>query len=582
MSSTLTSKRSRSKPEIRHAPIHRLNRTPRRKDTPVALDMFSGCGGSSQGIEAAGFEVWFAANHWEYAVEIHEDNHPKAEHFIADLLDETRKDYYRASDLPRADLLWASPSCVNHSKANAKRALETDTPVTEFDDPEYLANVTKSEMDRATAVCVAQYARKHHPLAIVVENVPQFAQWGVQRGKAKRGDGSTYQWWIKEFEKMGYDHRALFLNAMFFPPCPQSRDRMFVVFVDKRVPFPDLDHRPIARCDFHGDVQAVQTFKRPTEAWCGLKEWGCYGQQYTYNCPSCGVEVKPQTTPAYTAIDWSNLGERIGDKALKESTLDRIRRGMVKFKDWPAFVVPAKAGDRGRENHVGSPFGAQTTQQEKMLVAKGGLVVSAGNTFEHPGSTCRTRDLNDPVWTQHTTAAYGFFHAPWISELRGGGSIAAGHHPVTGKAPMVTANGNHHMLVGPPPVIFAKQNGGPADTAWHRTSDPFGAVTGVDTTCLVGHPFVSEYMSAPCSVSGQVATQPGSEVKALVTPPLGDVELEDLWYRMLGAGEIKGVMSFRPDYKMKGTARNQVKALGNAVVPSQSEWICSRLRPIFA
>lgn len=566
----------------RPAPIHRLNRAPRRRsDTPIALDMFSGCGGSSQGVEAAGFEVWFAANHWEYAVELHEDNHPKAEHFIADLVDTNRKDYYRASDLPRADLLWASPSCTNHSRANSERAYATDEPVTEFDDPDYDERVTKSEQSRATAVCVLQYARKHRPLAIVVENVPEFAQWGVQRGKAKRGDGSTYRWWLSEFDKLGYNHRALFLNAMFFPPCPQSRDRMFVVFVDKSIPMPDFDHRPVARCDFCGDVEAVQTFKRPTEAWCGLKEWGCYGRQYIYSCPHCAREVKPITTPAYTAIDWSNLGERIGDKALKASTLARIERGLEKFKDWPAFAVPAKA-NRGVEHHVGSPFTTQTTQQEKMLV-RGGMVVAAGNTYVHNAkSTCRTRDLNDPMWTQHTTAAYGFFHTtPWVTEVRGGGSVVSGHHAVTDKLPVVTANGNHHLLVCPP-VLFAKQNGGPNDTAWHRVDEPFNGFTSVDSTCIVGHPFVYEYQSAARSVSGPMATQTTKDVKALIVPPLGDVELEDLYYRMLQPHEIKLGMAFRPDYKMKGTARNQVKALGNAVVPTQSEWICSRLRPIFA
>ena len=115
--------------------------------------------------------------------------------------------------------------------------------------------------------------------------------------------------------------------------------------------------------------------------------------------------------------------------------------------------------------------------------------------------------------------------------VRGGGSIVAGHHPVSGKLPVVTANGNHHLLVTPPPMIFAKQNGGPEDTAWHSVAEPFNGFTSVDSTCVVGHPFIYEYQSAACSVSGTMATQTSKDVKALITPPtLGELDINDLLY----------------------------------------------------
>ena len=67
-------------------------------------------------------------------------------------------------------------------------------------------------------------------------------------GKRKVGDGSTYRWWLKQFELLGYNHKVLYLNSMFFG-VGQSRDRGYWVFWDKKLPTPDLEHRPESWCD---------------------------------------------------------------------------------------------------------------------------------------------------------------------------------------------------------------------------------------------------------------------------------------------------------------------------------------------
>lgn len=565
---------------------HRLARSPRSrsKDSITGIDLFSGCGGSSDGMEAAGVDVWYAANHWEYAVELHELNHPKAEHFIADLLNEERPDYYHPEMLPKADVLWASPSCTNNTKANAMRIYEKNLSLfNDVDDPDYEERVTTSERSRATAVSVLQYARKHHPKIIVVENVVEFAQWGCQvQSGTKRGDGSTFRWWLGEFGKLGYEYKVKFLNSMFFPPCPQSRDRMYVVMWAQGVAAPDLDHRPEAWCDRDGVIQARQVFKQRTPSW-PLAEWGKYEEQYVYRCPSCGDRVYPVAWPALTAIDWSDLGQRIGDrdKPLKDSTMARIQRGIDKFHEWPPFLMPAKAVF-GVDRSVCDPMATQTTQQALMMV-HAMQVVSAGNTFERDGSSCRTRGMHEPMWTQHTTPAYGMVTAPpkdlsgmpWLDNWQGAArslieplpTQAGGETmglvtpwvftnrgtgpdhpvqltPVTEPIAGITSGGNHHWLVSPP--VFAKQNGGPADTAWHTVLERLNALCSVDTTCL---------LSPPDS-----------------TP----IDAEDCFYRMLMPHEIKNGMGIRPSFEMRGSNRNQVKALGNAVTPPVACWIMER------
>ncbi|MGO4753464.1 DNA cytosine methyltransferase, partial [Streptomyces sp. 2MCAF27] len=105
-----------------HRPAVRRRRF--RHDEYVAVDLFSGFGGLTKGIEDAGFATIMAANHNEYKVQVHERNHPDAEHWIADLVDPEAADYHSARDLPAADLLAAGVSCVNHSLANTIKAYE--------------------------------------------------------------------------------------------------------------------------------------------------------------------------------------------------------------------------------------------------------------------------------------------------------------------------------------------------------------------------------------------------------------------------------------------------------------------------
>ncbi|MEU4804378.1 DNA cytosine methyltransferase [Actinosynnema sp. NPDC023587] len=405
-----------------HRPATRRRRF--RHDDLVAVDLFSGFGGLTRGIEDAGFTTIMAANHNAYKVEVHEANHPGAEHWIADLVDPESSDYHSARDLPAADLLAAGVSCVNHSQANTVKAYEQGLTLFGLDDPEFEARVTRSERDRATANCVLHYAAQHHPRLVLVECTTELASWGPAiPGRPTVGDGSTYRWWLKQFENLGYRHRVLYLNSMFFG-VPQSRDRLYIAFWDAALPTPDLEHRPESWCD------RCQTVVEGRWSWkTGVPATGSvrYGKQYNYRCPRCRGEVFPPASPSLHALDLTNLGPRIGDKPLKSftdpatggtvrlplapATMARAERCRQRFADFPAILLPAKAV-RGSERHPWQPMSTQTSQQETALLSTGALLAAAGNTFERAGSDCRTRDLGRPMWTQPATSTTGLLTPP--------------------------------------------------------------------------------------------------------------------------------------------------------------------------
>ncbi|WP_257759325.1 DNA cytosine methyltransferase [Pimelobacter simplex] len=386
-----------------------------RHDEYTCVDMFSGFGGLTLGVIAAGFTAITAANHNEYKVQVHEANHPEVEHWIADLVNRESSDYHDVRQLPAADLLVAGVSCKNHSQSNSKRAYATGGTLFDVVDEEYEAAVTRSERDRATANCVLHYAAEHHPLMILVECTTELTAWGnALPNKPKIGDGTTYRWWKREIEKLGYSCRELYLNSRFFG-VDQSRDRLYFVAWDKRIPTPDLEHRPETWCwSCETVVEARWTWRTGVPA-SGRVE---YGKQYDYRCPRCRHQIVPPSGYALRSLDLSDLGTRIGEMKLKtikdrktgevyeaplaRATLARAERCRQRFSEFPAVLMPAKA-QRGSERHPWQPTATQTSQQETAVLSTGALMAAAGNTFEHPGSTCRTRDLSEPIPTQTGT-----------------------------------------------------------------------------------------------------------------------------------------------------------------------------------
>lgn len=579
-----------SAPTKRRTAAHRPAKRQRRfrHDDLVAVDLFSGFGGLTEGIRRAGFTTIMAANHNSYKVEVHEANHPEAEHWIADLVDPESSDYHSARDLPTADLLVAGVSCVNHSPANTKKAYAQGISLFDLDDPEFDARVSRSERDRATANCVLHYAAQHHPRLILVECTTELVSWGpALPGRPKVGDGSTYRWWLKQFDKLGYRHRVLYLNSQFFG-VGQSRDRYYAAFWDRRLPTPDLEHRPVSwcgRCD--GVVEAVWTWRTGVPPTGSVR----YGKQYDYRCPRCRGVVIPSMTPSLGVIDLTNLGTRIGDRArpLAPATMTRAELCRRRFCDFPAILMPAKAV-HGSARHIGQPMATQTSQQETAILSTGAVFAA----HRHNGDGKHLTQPMDTVTSTHEKAVLLAAVNNYQGAARGldeplptqGGSetlslLSAGvmpfrKHttPTVHAEPMPTQTSDQIPgLLTAAGVIKNNGSVGEAKYRSHPVSDPLGTFVGSGT-------HQSLLFSGWHQQDSGILVAEWAEL-------LANIALEDCHFRMMGPHEVGrgcGFDTTYPDHPGEfivwGSARDQVDGYGNAVSPQVGAWIGSRLRPV--
>jgi DNA (cytosine-5)-methyltransferase 1 len=531
-------------------------------------DQFCGAGGTSEGAVAAGVEVKVAVNHWNLAVETHSTNHPGALHDCADISQVDPRRY------PHTDILGTSPECTNQT--SAKNYQQAANELTLWDPKK------EAERSRATMWDVPRFAEYHRYKLILVENVVEVRSW------------APYDAWLASLHSLGYQHHLVYFNSRF-AGAPQSRDRLYTILWQNGLNTPDLDFTVpgfCAHCEDSVDARQTwtsdfdQALQKATKRNKGVRperlRWGLYNQQYHYSCPTCKGKVEPWSNPAWTAIDWTLGGKRIGDSDLADNTMARIQKGIDKYGNSP-LAIPMDHLDKPDSKTpypVWRPFATQTGRQDTMLV-NSFLAKLAGATFEHPGSEgCRTRSLAELAWTQTTTAETGLIgmpFTPFIAELRGGGS---GPRGVDQPACTVTAEGNHHMLVNAfYDKGFTSKVGG-ADMV-KSVATPFGTVTTRDHHGIIQVPLVDHVYGAGTParpVSEPFGAQTTHHRFGLVEGA-DAVNINDCTYRMCQPHEIQRIMAFRDSYQVLGSQRDKVRQLGNAVTPPVSTLLLNRLVP---
>ncbi|MEC7753825.1 MAG: DNA cytosine methyltransferase [Bacteroidota bacterium] len=474
---------------------------PKRDSALTVTDQFCGAGGSSQGAKQAaekknlgnGFKIQLALNHWQLAIDTHNTNFPDTDHDCTDIQACDPRRY------PSTDILLTSPECTTHSPAggNTHKALKTQMDLFKKNkiDP-------STERSRATMWDVVRFAEYHQYRAIVTENVIEAkTRWPL------------FDVWLSAMHKLGYEHKCVYLNAMFCWPTPQSRDRMYVVFWKKGNKAPDLEFRPLAYSPkLAKDVEAVQVWKNTN------RKFGKYGKhgQYYYACPITGDIVTPYYYAAFNCIDWSIPGTRIGDRKtpLKPKTMKRIESGIEKYGNDRFMIGKSDTG-------IVSPFFTSAEHSSQLI----------------------TWSSVDPYKTQTTVQSQGIVvpNSPFIVNNYGTSNSSSIMNPIGS----ITAGGINH-----------------------------GIVTTENWRSFIGYYYGNSQDSGMTSPIGAATTK---DRHYLVNIPEDKVKVEDCYYRMVKAHEVKKAMAFEDDYIVLGDSREQVKQCGNAVAPPAMRDIMERV-----
>ena len=521
-------------------------------------DIFCGAGGSSIGMTGAGLRLVLAANHWNRAIETHAANYPDADHLCADVSN------YDMRRLPATDVLWASPICTEISPAGGRARRR---PRGQLDMLEELGHVPREGLDRTRATFhdVIRATEVHRYLAVIVENVVEAAEWEL------------FDWWLSGMTTLGYAHQFVSVSSAHIggpgnPYAPQWRDRLYIVFTRKGIRLPDLDPRPPAWCPVCEQVvDGVQVWKRP-----GARRIGKYRRQYEYRCPNreCRHAVaEPFILPAAAAIDWTDLGTRIGDRPrpLAPKTIARIKAGLAMYgqpvtvavggntwerpgsgysRTWPALQWPLNA-------RTGTPGEAVVTGEPWITMLRGAENAPTG--------------ISDPLAAVTTGRNQALTLPPaFLAQLRGGGLRTI--HPEGEPLPsVVTHGGSASALVVPDGAMLLRNYGGylSDDRNSLPVTGPLGPVTANDHHALVIP--VRGKRAKPTTTAAPLHTVATRDSAAMVQPD--DADVMDCRFRMLKPREHLRAQRFPDSYIVFGNQGEQTMQAGNAVSANVAHWL---------
>lgn len=180
-----------------------------------AIDLFCGCGGLSNGLEAAGIDIMLGVDHDEAALTTFKNNHKNSKILKADLFSkEFLKEVEDKISTSEIDLIVAGPPCQGFSLTGPRN----------FDDKR-----------NQLYLSVIESIKYFHPKYFLIENVPGMA--ALYKGQIKDEI-------IKRLTSLGYNVNTKILCAADYG-VPQMRKRLFFVGVkdsDESIKFPTPTH----------------------------------------------------------------------------------------------------------------------------------------------------------------------------------------------------------------------------------------------------------------------------------------------------------------------------------------------------
>lgn len=606
--------------------------------TLTLMDWFCGAGGSSQGADAVpGVEVTRAANHWERAIESHSANFPETDHYRGDIR-KAPVHRWPVTDIFWASPECPQWSNARGKKRDFDMSLQPDL-FGETAPPEEVER-SRALMEEVPLYLRGVQERGGLVKAGVVENVIDVRAWDqwdrwlneirklgyhtrviainsmhaypVRTHRAPQSRDRLYvaywhrsigrtpdfdKWlrppawcprcdeWVRAVQVFKNPARDMGrYRQQYVYRCPRSSCRNSIVepevlpaavAIDWNLPGQRIGDRakPLAPKTLARIEAGLKKFARPitleaagstVERRPGARTWPVDAPVTTQTTtPTKGLAYDPMIVPA--GGTWREDATSVAEPMPTRTT--RENDGVAV----PPFLVPLRSG-RNRALRA-------DTDPVATIVADGsnhGLAVPPLMVPVEGRDGKDAAPADQPMRTQTARNETGLAWLPFIAELRGGSSDA---RPVTDALATVTASGNHHGLVAP--AAMGVRNNTPRSGDEQRLStsvtEPLRALTTAGHQSLVTwqHLLVPYYGNGSARpVSEPVGTLSTRDRYAIVK---GEIDINDVLFRMLEPHEIGRAMSFADDYIVVGNKRERVRQYGNAVTPNVAEVIVSAL-----
>lgn len=520
------------------------------------IDLFSGAGGTSTGVEFAQVngqkcaKVVACVNHDINAILSHSENHPETLHFTEDIRTLelssmiTHLNAMRVKHPEALVVLWASLECTNFSKAKGGQSRDADS--------------------RTLAEHLFRYIDAIGPDFIHIENVEEFMSWGDvdENGKPISMDrGRSYLRWVKNICKYGYNYDWKICNSADYGAYT-ARKRYFGQFAKRGLPI---------------------SWPEPTHAKT-VAGGGLFGRLERWKAVKDVLDLKDEGESIFTR-----------KKPLSEKTLERIYAGLIKFvaggKDKWILKYNSINGKTGKHipPSLDEPSPVVSCQGRLGIVSANFLSAYYGNgdnvsDIENPSPTVTTKDrlalissqflysynfkdagkdINAPCPTLLTKDRLALATPQFLDMQYGNGSPA----PIDTPAGTVTTSPKHNLVTLKPWIMNTNFNNVGASV-----DEPSQVITAnrkwhylMNTTIADGNEIYIQVFETDTPAMIRI-----KEFMALYG-------IIDIKMRMLKIPELKQIMGFPKTYKLIGTQAEQKKYIGNAVEVNMSRALCAAL-----
>jgi len=284
------------------------------KDKPIAIDLFSGAGGLSAGLQMAGFSVAAAVENDKNAASTYKRNHPDTFLICEDISDLTCHELLDSAGiyLSEIDVIAGGPPCQGFSMANGHSR--------------HINNANNGFVWR-----FVKWVEKIKPKAFLMENVIGFT--AIDGGKLKDA-------LLRKFHELGYTNADIYTIDAANYGVPQHRKRVFLIgFLNKnKFEIPKdkfgLNGRPFQTVAdaIIGDLPSINPLPGENKAsyanvpisWYQQKIRGSKKVLYNHITTNCAEYIREKFSWIPQGANWEHIKDRIGIKVQYSSLYKRL------------------------------------------------------------------------------------------------------------------------------------------------------------------------------------------------------------------------------------------------------------------